>query len=254
MKFLIKILKKFEYLSAISVRLTKLTGKSQIPLHPKHLIKSDVWFNRFLSKNDLVLDLGCNSGQISFKIAKKVTKVIGFEIDERLIKTAQASLKKNNIKNVEFLQGDANERLPFKNNCFDKVICSDVLEHLEKRDFALSEIRRVLKPNGILFLVTDNPDTSWKKLQRSAGLFYYADPDHKYEYPKTKILDKLKKQKFDVISVDTVTYDTPLKGLIDVVGGLSLTFYMFLGNWRMEMVKKHPNDTTGYKIIAQKDR
>ncbi len=241
-----------EIFSAIAVRLTKLTGKSNIPIHPKHLIKSDIWFVKHLKKNDLVLDLGCNSGQISVKIAKRVKQVIGLEINEILVKRAQEVAKQKKIKNAEFLHEDANKKLPFKNNCFDKILCSDVLEHLYKRDFALSEMKRVLKPGGILFLVTDNPDTSWKRLQKSHGVFYYADPEHKYEYPKKEIIQKLKKQNFNIIYIDTITYDTPLKSLIDLVGGISLGLYKMLGKWRQNMVKKHPEDTTGYKIIAQK--
>lgn len=254
MKLIVKTLKKLEYFSAISVRLTKLTGKSNDPLHPKHLIKSNLWFARHLKKSDFILDLGCNSGQISTKVANKVKQVIGMEINDVLVKRAQNVARQKKLTNVEFLQGNANKKLPFKNNYFDKVICSDVLEHLYKRDFALSEIKRVLKPDGILLLVTDNPDTSWKKLQKSQGLFYYADPDHKYEYSKKEIIQKLKEQKFKLISVDVVTYDTPLKGLIDLVGGISLSLYKILGKWRQDMVKKHPEDTTGYKIIAQKNK
>ncbi len=251
-KLFIAFLKKIEILSAISIRMTKIMGKSKIPTHPKHLIKSNIWFAGHLNKNDLVLDLGCNSGQISIKIAKKVKRVIGLEINEILVKRAQEETRQKEIKNVEFLQRDANKKLPFENNYFDKVICSDVLEHLHKRDFALSEIKRVLKSRGILFLVTDNPNTSWKRLQKSQGLFYYADPDHKYEYPQKEIIQKLKKQEFSIISIDTVTYDTPLKGLIDLTGGISLGLYKMLGKWRQNMTKKHPEDTTGYKIIAQK--
>ncbi len=127
-----------------------------------------------------------------------------------------------------------------------------VLEHLEKRNFALNEIKRVLKPGGFLFLVTDNPDTSWKRLQKSVGIFYYADPEHKYEYPKEEILAKLKSLKFKVLSADPVTYDTPLKGAIDLIGGVSLSLYKQLRKWREYMAQKHPQDTTGYKIIAKK--
>ncbi len=252
MKFIVKMLKKIEYFSAIAVRLTRITGKSKIPLHPKHLLKTNIWFAKHLKKSDLVLDLGCNSGQMAIRIADKVKQIEGLEINKVLIKRAREEALHKKIRNIKFIQGDANLKLPFRNNYFDKIICSDVLEHLNKREFALSEIRRVLKYGGILFLVTDNPDTSWKRLQKSQSLFYYADPDHKYEYPKKEIIEKLKKQKFNVISIETVTYDTPLKGLIDLAGGISLSLYKMLGKWRQDMVKKHPEDTTGYKIIARK--
>lgn len=252
MKLILTLLKKVEVLSALSVRLTKLTGKSKIPLHPKHLLKSGVWFSGLIEKKDRILDLGCNAGQTSFKIAPRIKEVIGIDVDQKLITIAKKQKSLKRISNAKFFTADANNKLPFENNFFDKVICSDVLEHLEKRDFALSEIRRVLRPGGLLFLVCDNPETSWKRLQKSAGLFYYADRDHKYEYPKNEILSKLKSRKLKIISIETVTYDTPLKGFIDLIGAVSLELYKRLGKWRENMVKKHPEDTTGYKIVAQK--
>lgn len=251
-KAFVIFLKKLEIGSAIAVRLTKYTGKSNIPIHPKHLIKSKIWFARFLNKNDIVLDLGCNSGQISIKISKNVKKVIGFEIDKKLVKIANEEISREKVNNVEILIGDANKKLPFTSNYFDKVICSDVLEHLYKRHFALSEIKRVLIPGGILFLVTDNPNTSWKLFQKSHGLFYYADPDHKYEYPKEEILKLLKLNKYKIISINNVTYDTPFVGLIDLIGGISLFLYKNLRNWRERMVIRFPNETTGFRIIAKK--
>lgn len=241
-----------DILSALAMRLTKITGKSKYPIHPKHLIPSSIWFNKYLTKKDRILDLGCNSGQLCLKIAKRVKQITGLDVDKNLINIAKSEALIKEISNARFLIFDANNKLPFRNNSFDKVICSDVLEHLEKRDSALSELKRVLKPNGLLFLVTDNPDTSWKKLQKSVGLFYYADADHKYEYPKKEILTKLEAKKFKIISVETVTYDTPLKGIIDITGGISLGLYKKLRSWRQYMVEIHPEDTTGYKIVAQK--
>lgn len=252
MKFLVIILRKTEILSAVAMRLTQLSGKSKYPIHPKHLIPSGIWFENYLNKQDHVLDLGCNSGQLSLKIAKQVKQIIGLDIDENLIKIANSEAIEKKIQNTRFLVFDANYKLQFENNSFDKIVCSDVLEHLEARDVALSEIKRVLRPKGLLFLVTDNPDTSWKRLQKSVGIFYYADLDHKYEYPKEEILTKLKSKKFKIISVETITYDTPLKGIIDLTGGISLGLYKKLRSWRQYMVEKHPEDTTGYKIVAQK--
>lgn len=246
------LLKKFELLSALSIRLTVITRKSKVPLHPKHLIKSDIWFRKHLKKSDKILDLGCNSGQLSLKISKNASQIVGIDLDSRLIEIARSQAESKNISNVKFFSGDLNNKLRYKNNIFDKVICSDVLEHLTKRDFAISEIRRVLKPKGLLLLVTDNPDTAWKRVQKSFGLFYYADPEHKHEYPKKEILSKLKSKKFRIISISTVTYDTPLKGLIDLAGGISLSLYKNLGKWRKYMVKKYPEDTTGFKIVAQR--
>lgn len=251
-KILIILLKKIDILSAVACRLTVLTGKSKYPIHPKHLVGQKLWFKEALNKNDVVLDLGSGPGMTSLKIASLTKKVIGLEIDSKLLEIANKSTKSRNQKNIIFIQGDANMGLPFRNNTFDKILCSDVLEHLHKREFALKEIYRVLKKGGLLLLVTDNPDTSWKKIQKSAGIFYYADLDHKYEYPKDEILNILKSNNFKVLKLETTTYDTPFRGLIDLTGGISLPIYKKLRQWREAMNQKYPKETTGYRIIAVK--
>ena len=187
-KILIVLLKQLDLCSALAIRLVKITGKSSEMVHPKHLIKYKIWFEDYLSKKDFVLDVGCDNGIMLIRLRNKIGKAIGMDVNSISIRIANNLAEKKGATNLRFIVGDANKRLPFKSKTFDKVICSDVLEHLEKRNFAIREIARVLKNNGTLFLVTDNPDTSWKKLQKSVGVFYYADKDHKYEYTKSEII------------------------------------------------------------------
>src|SRR3990167_4934076 len=234
------------------MRIVYLTGKSKYLIHPKHLIKNaKLLYKNYLNPSDAILDLGCGTGRDLQIASHKVKKAIGADIDEKQIRnsTHEASLKK--LLNIKFMVIDANKKLPFKDDSFDKVIVSDVLEHLDNRNLAINEVRRILKNSGLLLLVTDNPDSSWKKIQKRYGLFYFADPDHKYEYPKEEILKILKNKKFSILSCEISTYDTPLKGAIDLVGGISLSLYKKLRNWRTRMAIKHPEETTGFMIVAQ---
>lgn len=252
MKILIKLLKESEKLSAFAIRLTFITGKSQLPIHPKHLIKNKkIWFMNYLNKNQMFLDLGCGTGTDTIAASQKVKTAIGLDISKKSIKTAAQQLEKAKTKNVSFQKHDLNKKLPFDSDTFDVVLASDVLEHLERREFALRELRKVLKDKGLLLLVTDNPNTSWKKKQKKHGMFYYADSDHKYEYSKEEILELLKKHSFEVLKIDVVTYDTPFKGFIDLVGGISLSLYRYFSRWKKEMVKMHPEETTGFKIVSK---
>ena len=235
--------------SSLSMRLVKLTGKNRAHVHPKHLISNPVWYERLLKPSDVALDVGCNLAQQAIKVSGNVKKIYGYEINIELIKMAKKEIRRRKIKNIELNYGDANAKLPFKSNYFDVVVCSDVLEHLYNRNFAISEISRVLKPGGRLFLVTDNPDTSWKKLQKSHGLFYYADADHKYEYPKKEIISKLTSAKFKIKSVKTVTYDTPFKGLIDLITEAQndLEWRRQLLQWTLNKDVKDPHKDKGNK-------
>lgn len=219
------------------------------------MVKSDtLWYKGFLKKSDVILDLGCGLARDIITASRRVKKAIGVDIDQNQLDVAVSEAKRMKLSNLRFLTLDANNRLPFKNESFDKIIASDILEHLDRRDYAIGEIKRVLKNKGLLFLVVDNPNTWWKRLQKSYGLFYYADPDHKYEYPKEEILNILKKRQFFVLSCEPSTYDTPLKGLIDLIGGMSLSLYKVLSNFRKQMAAKHSDDTTGYMIVARLEK
>ncbi|EKD89880.1 MAG: methyltransferase [uncultured bacterium] len=251
-KIYVQILKKMEALTSLAIHLTKYTGKSKAPMHPKYLINDIPWFTQLISKNDRLLDIGCGNGNNSFVAAKTAEHVVAIDVSSNDIKIASKLAKTGKITNITFAVRDANKKLPFSSKQFDKVLMFDVLEHLHKRELALGEARRVLKRNGLLLLVTDNPETSWKKFQKSAGLFYYADADHKYEYPRREITKLLKDNGFQITSVEPDTYDTPLKPFIDLVGGFSLAFYVKLSHWRKLMVLRHPHETTGFQIIAVK--
>lgn len=251
-KILITLIKHLDIASAIAIKLTRLTGKSKEPIHPKHLIDHKMWFSSYLKKNDRILDFGCGNGFNLIGIGKLVKNGVGLDINPASIKIANAQAKKKKFKNLIFTVGNCNNSLPFSNKSFDGAIASDILEHLNNPKFAIRELKRILKNRGLLFLVTDNPNTSWKKLQKSVGVQHYADPDHRYEYPKKEIIDLLKKNGFKITFFDTITYDTPFKGLIDLSGGISISVYKKLRNWREEKVKKFPSETTGYRIVAQK--
>jgi SAM-dependent methyltransferase len=55
-----------------------------------------------------------------------------------------------------FVADISKERLPFTNGSFDLVYCAEIFEHLVDPDFALEEIKRVLRPTGRLLLTTPN--------------------------------------------------------------------------------------------------
>jgi SAM-dependent methyltransferase len=79
---------------------------------------------------------------------------IGIDLSTEDLKIAKSRIKDftvtdTNKSSCAFGVGDI-QSLPFKDNAYDAVICSEVLEHLESLDNAVSEIVRVLKPGGVL--------------------------------------------------------------------------------------------------------
>lgn len=249
---LIWLMKKSRVLSALSMRLVKLTGKSRYAIHPKHLIRIETpWYFSRIKAGDTVLDLGCNNGQHTLKLAGKCRKIIGVDHDKKQLAIAWASARDKKISNAQFVIQDLEKKLNFDPNSFDKVIFLDVLEHIVNRSRILKEIRRVLKPGGLVFLAVPNIGTSWKRLQQSVGLNGYADPDHKIEYTESQIRKDLGRAGFTIISLKPVTYDTSWVGFFDLIGGLSLKLYAFIAKVKQKKAQANPKESTGFRIIMR---
>lgn len=95
-----------------------------------------------------VLDAGCGAGYVSSGLAGRLD-LTGVDIEKAAIKFCQKN------RQGKFLIANL-EKLPFKNNYFDLVIFTNTIEHLEDPSLSLSELKRVLKPNGKLFVTTEN--------------------------------------------------------------------------------------------------
>lgn len=252
LKFLVIFLQKLRILSSLSIRLTQLTGKPKVAVHPKHLVKFKPWFLKYLRESDVVLDIGCGNGQSTLKAAKKVKKIIGIDVDDKELAKAKSEAQGLKIKNVKFLKSTAEEKFDFGDKTFDKVLFFDVLEHLENQELALSEIWRVLKKDGLLLLSVPNKNTSWKRLQRSVSLSYFSDPDHKREYSKAEITKLLENHKFSILKMSPVVFDTPFAPIFDLVGGFSISVYKKLAAWKRKKAIENPAESTGFEIVAQK--
>ena len=251
-KIFVVALKQLELGSAVAVRLTKYTGKSKEFIHPKHFLEESPWFTKHLNRYDTVLDLGSGNGQNSLKAAKIANKVVGIEIDENLIKISQRTAKQKKSKNIRFIRGNLEKKLPVKNESFSKVLILDVLEHLHSREQILDEIHRVLKPQGLVFIGVPNKDTSWKKYQRSVKICSFSDPDHKIEFSQKSISKLISESSYKILSFGYGKYDTPFRGLYDIIGVIYLPLYKKISISREQKTQSSPNEASGFEIVAQK--
>ncbi len=109
-----------------------------------------------LSPGIRVLEAGCGLGDDAFRIAQRIMpggKVIGLDASAAMIEKARLSELAAQLP-VQFQQGDV-KALPFPDNSFARCRIDRVLQHIPQPQKAISELVRVLKPDGLL-LAYDN--------------------------------------------------------------------------------------------------
>ena len=121
---------------------TKQTEK----LYSKALEYADI------NDNDIVLDLYCGTGTIGILASKTAKKVIGIEINEEAVKSANKNKELNNVTNIEFYAGDTGTILSKHNYKVDTVIVDPPRAGLN--DTAIKEILSI-NPKKIVYVSCD---------------------------------------------------------------------------------------------------
>lgn len=111
-----------------------------------------------LKSQDIILDIGCGRGETVVASSKVAELSIGIDFSWDAVDISHSYLQTpslNSREKVKLLRADA-ERLPFKDEIFDKIFFLDIIEHLSCSEvkFTLKEIFRVLKPGGLLIIHT----------------------------------------------------------------------------------------------------
>lgn len=109
------------------------------------------FFTRHLRPGMRVLDVGCGPGTITLGLAQLVAPggVTGIDIQPSLIEQARALALAHQQSNVRFEVADV-YGLPFADGCFDAAFGHGVLMHLAEPMRALAQLRRVLRPGGVI--------------------------------------------------------------------------------------------------------
>lgn len=113
-------------------------------------------FDRFpVSAGHRVLDVGCGAGRHSFEALRRGARVVAFDRDAdelagaaELLAAMRAEGEAPAGANGVAARGDV-LTLPFLDGAFDRVIASEILEHVPEDGRAMEEIARVLRPGGL---------------------------------------------------------------------------------------------------------
>jgi ubiquinone/menaquinone biosynthesis C-methylase UbiE len=115
--------------------------------YPKELF--DLLIEQMPEGSNNILDIACGTGKSTEPLAETNLNVAGVDHDPQMIEEAQKQAQLKNLR-IDYQVSDA-EHLPFPDSYFDVVTVGTAF-HFFVNDTAMSEIKRVLKPKGLLFV------------------------------------------------------------------------------------------------------
>jgi len=125
--------------------------KEEAQIHYEHLHRYA--FAAHFVKGKKVLDLACGEGYGTYMLAREAEYVAGVEIDKLTVQHARSRYIKDNL---EFIEGSI-LAVPIEGERkFDVAVCFEGIEHIAEHDTFLSEVKRLLKDDGLFIVSTPN--------------------------------------------------------------------------------------------------
>jgi SAM-dependent methyltransferase len=138
---------------------TELNPERFDPEHtPGRLVEAEhrarYWCASRWAPGKRVLDAGCGTGYgIAMLLAEGPESVTGVDISDEALADAGRRLGDE----AELVRADVRD-LPFGDDSFDMVVCFEVIEHVDRQRDALDQLKRVLRPGGVLLISSPNRD------------------------------------------------------------------------------------------------
>jgi demethylmenaquinone methyltransferase / 2-methoxy-6-polyprenyl-1,4-benzoquinol methylase len=119
-----------------------------------------------------ILDIATGTGDLVIMMANSsAEKIIGLDLSAGMLEIGKQKIKEKNLSNkIEMVQADS-ENIPFEDNYFDAITVSFGIRNFENLEKGLSEIHRVLKPDGIFVILETSVPTKFPFKQ---GYYFYS--------------------------------------------------------------------------------
>lgn len=127
------------------------------------LIKGD------LKRGISVLDAGCGSGSLLFKLAGLGCMAHGIEQSKEYVEALRKRVKSSGGANVAHIKHGSVVDIPYPDRAFDAVVSAEVLEHVTDDTMAILEFYRVLRPGGVCVISVPASPALWDFTDEWAG-------------------------------------------------------------------------------------
>jgi ubiquinone/menaquinone biosynthesis C-methylase UbiE len=130
-----------------------------------------------LAADDVVLDVACGPGAFVIAAAPHVRFARGLDLTEEMLRQARVFQQERGITNAVFDRGEG-EHLPYASGSFDLVSCHFAFHHLPDPEITCSEMLRVTKPSGRLFVADSLAPEDETKSDLFNRIERLRDPSH----------------------------------------------------------------------------
>ena len=165
---------------------------------------------RFWSRRGVLLEIGCAYGFFLDEARRHFDRVVGVDVAESVIERARVRF------GVDARAGEFVE-MPFEEASVDVVCLWDTVEHLPRPDLFLDKARRLLRPDGRLFLTTGDISSLNARL-RGPNWRQIHPPSHLHYFSRESITTLLERSGFQVLGFETAAYYHSVYNVLASIG------------------------------------
>lgn len=156
----------------------EIVWQKEAELFGLHKSECGEYFPQFcIEASDTLVDVGCGIGGACVFAADEGAEVIGVDIDPGMIELTNKRLREETTSQRWQTHVSDSNPLPLQSAIATRVICQEVLEHVDNPAAVLSELARIGRPNALYLLSV--PDPVAEKVQKDlAPESYWRKPNH----------------------------------------------------------------------------
>lgn len=222
---------------------------TRISIHEKYSTNKQgfgpwILSNYHIHENDKILECGCGTGDMwknQLHLLKEGTHLILSDVSQGMLESAKATLGEH--KSIEYQMIDIQD-IPYANHSFDIVIANMMLYHVPNLDKALSEVKRVLKPNGLFYCATYGEHGIIEHVEEMLGLSSEKSKDKVFTLQNGKEILEKYFHHVECLEYKDALEVTCLDDLLDYIHSLSsMSFLNDLNeNWIKNKLAKKMNN------------
>jgi len=163
--------------------------------------------------SEVALDAGCGTGSLTFALAPFVSEVVGVDTNPEYLEAARPSAPSN----VRLAEGDVTA-LPFGYAEFDLACCHRVLHHVRRPELAVSELARVTRPGGRLFIADQLGSADPLKSLELDRFERRRDPSHQRLLPDADVRGYLDANDLVLLSYEETREQVDVERRLELAG------------------------------------